>query len=157
MLLQQHQGPALIWNDQRISYPELLARIDAVSRLFPAAPCDQVAIFSENRLEWVYAFYAGLKRGCTLVPIDFMNSAEDVAYILRDCAPSLVFCSNSTREVLAIKGACRALPSGSWLPRISAPISVSFLPAVLPGERSYEDLNQAVMEQVVAAVDGSGS
>ncbi|MCF7997303.1 MAG: AMP-binding protein [Chromatiaceae bacterium] len=115
MLLQEHDVPALIWNDQRVDYRTLLARIDALSRSFPGAPCDdaprddarcddapcdKVAIFSENRLEWVYAFYAGLKQGCTLVPIDFMSSAEDVAYILRDCTPSLVFCSNSTREVL---------------------------------------------------------
>ncbi len=100
MLLRQHEVPALIWNDQRVGYGELLGRIDAVSRQFPSATCDKVAIFSENRLDWVYAFYAGLKQGCTIVPIDFMSSAEDVAYILRDCAPSLVFCSNSTREVL---------------------------------------------------------
>ncbi len=101
MLLRQHEVPALIWDDQRVGYRELLARIDAVSRQFPKAPCDKVAIFSENRLDWVYAFYAGLKHGCTIVPIDFMSSADDVAYILKDCAPSLVFCSNSTREVLA--------------------------------------------------------
>ena len=101
MLLQQHEVPALVWNDQRVGYLDLLARIDAVSRQFPNIPCDKVAIFAENRLEWVYAFYAGLKQGCTVVPIDFMSSAEDVAYILRDCSPSLVFCSNGTREILA--------------------------------------------------------
>ncbi|MFD2113810.1 AMP-binding protein [Thiorhodococcus fuscus] len=101
MLLGQHEVPALIWKEQRVGYRELLARIDAVSRQFPSVPCDRVAIFAENRLDWVYAFYAGLKQGCTLVPIDFMSSAEDVAHILRDCEPSLVFCSNGTREVLA--------------------------------------------------------
>jgi len=100
MLLGQHEVPALIWKDQHVGYRELLARIDAVSRQFPDVPCTRVAIFAENRLDWVYAFYAGLKQGCTLVPIDFMSSAEDVAHILNDCTPSLVFCSNSTREVL---------------------------------------------------------
>jgi long-chain acyl-CoA synthetase len=101
MLLQNHDVPALMWNDQRVTYRDLLRRIDAVAAQLPEQLGDKVAIFSENRLEWVYAFYAGIKRGCTLVPIDFMSSAEDVAYILNDCAPSLVFCSESTRAVLA--------------------------------------------------------
>lgn len=102
MLLRQHEVPALIWDDQHVGYGELLARIDAVSRQFPKAPpCDKVAIFCENRLDWVYAFYAGLKQGCTIVPIDFMSSPDDVAYILDDCTPPLVFCSKGTHGVLA--------------------------------------------------------
>ncbi len=59
-----------------------------------------MVVFSENRLEWVYAFYAGLKNGSTLVPVDFMSSAEDVAYILSDCRPELIFCSAGTRAVM---------------------------------------------------------
>jgi len=100
MLLQQHEKAALIWRDQAISYRELLQRIDGYSRAFPATGCGKVVLFSENRPEWVYAFYAGLKHGSILVPVDFMSSAEDVAYILGDCRPELVFCSRETRVVM---------------------------------------------------------
>lgn len=100
MLLEQHERTALIWRNQRISYRELLACIDGYARQFPQAEYRKAALFSENRLEWVYAFYAGLKQGCTMVPIDFMSSAEDVAYILDDCHPELVFCSKDTRTVM---------------------------------------------------------
>lgn len=100
MLLQQQNVPALIWQQNQIGYPELLAKIEAVAQQFPSHLSGKVAICAENRLEWVYAFYAALKQGCTLVPIDFMSSVEDVRYILDDCEPELVLCSNTTRDVV---------------------------------------------------------
>ncbi|MES9965042.1 MAG: AMP-binding protein [Candidatus Sedimenticola sp. 20ELBAFRAG] len=100
MLLQQHNNTALIKGDQAISYSELLAWVEGYSRYFTDIECEKVVVFSENRLEWVYAYYAALKQGCTLVPVDFMSSAEDVAYILSDCQPELVFCSNETKQVM---------------------------------------------------------
>ncbi len=100
MLLQQHEKTALIWHGRAISYRELLQRIDGYARHFPDTGCEKVVLFSENRPEWVYAFYAGLKRGSIMVPVDFMSSAEDVAYILDDCRPELVFCSMDTLAVM---------------------------------------------------------
>lgn len=100
MLLQQHENAALVWHDRAIDYRELLMRIDAYTRFFSGTDSKHVVLFSENRPEWVYAFYAGLKHGCTLVPVDFMSSAEDLAYILSDCRPELVFCSEETRTVM---------------------------------------------------------
>ncbi len=100
MLLQRHDNTALIWRDHAISYRELLGRIDGYRQRFPEADCARVLLFSENRPEWVFAFFAGLKNGSILVPIDFMSSAEDLAYILADCRPELVFCSAGTQAVM---------------------------------------------------------
>lgn len=100
MLLQEYENIALVRGEQSVSYRDLLAWVDAYAQQFPNADCDKVVVFSENRLEWVYAYYAGLKHGCTVVPIDFMSSVDDVAYILADCRPELVFCSNETRAVM---------------------------------------------------------
>ena len=33
------------------------------------------------------------------VPIDFMSSAEDVAFILNDCKPEVIFYTNTTKDV----------------------------------------------------------
>jgi len=102
MLLENHPVPALIWQERQIGYTELLARIHQVSQ--QCRPFDitggKVAICSENRLEWVYAFYASIQLGCTVVPIDAMSSVEDLRYILDDCEPELVFCSDTTQEVV---------------------------------------------------------
>ena len=90
----------MIWRDQPIGYAELLGSISAFAAQLPSGAPGKIAIFAENRPEWAYAFYAVVKRGHTLVPIDFMSSAEDVAYVLGDCHPELIFCSEQTRSVL---------------------------------------------------------
>ena len=100
MFLKKHEKTAIIWKDQEVSYQGLLQNIDRFSRTFSPEKCQKVAIFAENRPEWAYGFYASWKNGCVAVPIDFMSTAEDVAYILEDCRPEVVFCSRDTREVL---------------------------------------------------------
>jgi len=100
MLLKKHQSPAIIWKNQAISYAELLSRIDGCSTVFAGIKPGNVVIFSENRLEWIDVFYAALKHGCTIVPVDFMSVAQDVAYILKDCQPTVVFCSTDTLPVM---------------------------------------------------------
>lgn len=104
-MLQKHDKLALIWKEQKISFPALHDKIARYTRLFEKKKCSKVAIFSENRLEWVYAFYAGWKKGCINIPIDAMSSADEVAYVLDDATPEIVFCSQKTKPVmeLAIK------------------------------------------------------
>ncbi|PIE36170.1 long-chain fatty acid--CoA ligase [candidate division KSB3 bacterium] len=92
MFLHDHDKPALIWEDRSISYAELRHRVCDYATLF-SEHAQKVAIYSENRLEWAYAFYAAWKNSCIAVPIDFMATAEEVAYILEDCRPEVLFCS----------------------------------------------------------------
>ncbi len=93
MLVEKNQKTALVWRDQEISYNELLRFSAYYADLFSAEKTSKIAIFSENRPEWVYAFYAGWKNNCVVVPVDFMAPAEDVAYMLNDCRPEVIFCS----------------------------------------------------------------
>jgi long-chain acyl-CoA synthetase len=83
--------PALITKDQSVSYKSLLNRIYQYTGLFSGKGYQKIAIFSENRPEWIYAFYAAWKNQALVVPIDFLSSAEDAAYIINDCRPELVF------------------------------------------------------------------
>jgi long-chain acyl-CoA synthetase len=92
--------PALIIKDQVDTFKELLSKIQAFSQLFKEAGYEKIAIFSENRPEWVYAFYAGWQNGAIVVPIDFLSSADDAAYILNDCRPELVFASRNVGNTL---------------------------------------------------------
>jgi long-chain acyl-CoA synthetase len=61
--------------------------------LFRGKDYKKIAIYSENRAEWIAAFYAGWSNNCVVVPIDFMASRDDVSYILNDCKPELIFAS----------------------------------------------------------------
>jgi long-chain acyl-CoA synthetase len=90
----------MIYKDQKVDYNELIKNINSYSTLLPKNNLTKAAIFSENRFEWVYAFYSVWMKKAVAVPIDFMSSSEDVAFILNDCKPEVVFYSSGTKEVL---------------------------------------------------------
>ncbi|MBN1533325.1 MAG: AMP-binding protein [Spirochaetes bacterium] len=100
MKLTDHEKTALVWDDREISYQELLDSISFFEGLYRVAPGERVGIFSENRPEWVYAFFSAWGHGAIALPLDSGLPADDISYILDDSRPSVVFCSSQTREVL---------------------------------------------------------
>jgi len=88
----------IITHNQKIRGSELLKYIQQYSLLVNDQGITKVAIYSENRLEWIYAFYAALQSNCIAIPIDYMSSAEDVAYIIDDCQPEILFISEAMQE-----------------------------------------------------------
>ncbi len=89
---------ALITSQGTVSYQQLLRRVEQFALLFAGKGYTKVAIYAENSPAWIYAFYAALQNNCIAIPIDFLASAEDVAYILGDCQPELLFISSAMRE-----------------------------------------------------------
>ncbi len=100
VFLKDFQKTAIIWKDEHISYQKLLQNVHHYADLFVGSHARRVAIFSENRPQWAYAFYAGWENNCTVVTIDFMATADEVAYIINDCQPEVLFCSSTTWPVL---------------------------------------------------------
>jgi len=98
--LRDWKKTALIHRDKSITYKELIDNIKSFAYLLDTAVGEKVAIISENRPEWVYAFYAVWQRGGVVVPIDFMSSPEDIQYILKETEPSAVCFSNTTQANL---------------------------------------------------------
>ena len=92
---------AVVTKEKNYSYTELLSLIENYAHLFNKKKYEKVAIYSENRIEWIAAFYATWKNNCTLVTIDYMASIDDVSYILNDCRPELLFTSKTLEEEVA--------------------------------------------------------
>jgi long-chain acyl-CoA synthetase len=126
---------ALITRDEAVTYRELLSRIDGYASIYSGRGFSKISIYSENRAEWIYAFYAGWKNDCIVVPIDFLASAEDVAYILEDCRPDLVFTSPANEENLlkAIRRS-RTSPEVMVFGRLPEPGPAGDLPWDVPGD-----------------------
>lgn len=97
--LKPQPATALVWKDDTYSYQDLLRHVNHYATLFPVKT-NKVAIFAENRPEWIFAFYAAWKNNATVVPVDFLASAEEVAFILNDCQPEYIFYSEKTGNVL---------------------------------------------------------
>jgi long-chain acyl-CoA synthetase len=99
MLLRNYEKIALKWKDREVSYAELLNEATRYSKLFTDTT-QRVLIFSENRLEWIYSFYGSWKNNCTVIPVDYLSTVEEVTYIVQDSLPEVFFCSRERESVL---------------------------------------------------------
>ncbi|MFH0880810.1 MAG: AMP-binding protein [Lentisphaerota bacterium] len=100
LLLSDHHKEAIFWKDQAFSFSDVLAQSAAWAGRYSSQPGQRVAIFAENRPEWIFVLYSAWRHHSIVVPIDQMSSAPEVAFILRDAAPEVVFCSERTEPVL---------------------------------------------------------
>ena len=91
---------ALVSGDRRISYGQLIGMVlrtgEKMSEFSKRG--DRIAIIGANSPEWVLALYSIWSIHATVVPIDFMSTPEEVAYILDDCTPTVIWCDAKTRE-----------------------------------------------------------
>jgi amino acid adenylation domain-containing protein/non-ribosomal peptide synthase protein (TIGR01720 family) len=81
---------ALVFDDQRVTYADLSARVDRMAGLLAgrgAAPERVVAIALPRSVELVVALLAVLKTGAAFLPIDPDYPADRVAYLLADANP----------------------------------------------------------------------
>ena len=98
MFIKKHNKTAIITADSEISYTALLQNIALFAGILGNQEGKRVVIISENRLEYIYAFYAIWKSGGIAVPVDFMSTPEEIAYIIDDCSPETVCFSGTVRE-----------------------------------------------------------
>ena len=94
------QKPAIVTKWHTYTYAEIQQLIQQYAAMSRNIESDKVAIVSENRPEWIFAFYAGWLNGKIVVPIDHTASIDDVAYMLNDSRPGVVYYSNGKKETI---------------------------------------------------------
>lgn len=95
------RGAALALDD--ISYDALFAGAARVAASFAARGVgagDRVAIFSENRHGFAFAYLAVLHLGAIAVPVNVLYRASDLGHVLRDAKPKLAVVSPSSAPFL---------------------------------------------------------
>ena len=63
---------------------------------------ERAAILSESRPEWGVAFFASIRAGATVVPLDIKLTETELTSILSDCRPKILFTDSKHLE-LALK------------------------------------------------------
>jgi long-chain acyl-CoA synthetase len=141
MFLQDHNKTAFIYDDVHISYRVLMSRVVFYDSLYKIRKGDRVAVLSENRPEWIYAFYSAWKKGGITVPLDFALSVESLTEILKDCSPKVIFCSDKEEETVkkAVKKARLAVKILVF-ERMAMPTHIEFDDFTIPVSGSMEDL-----------------
>ena len=99
MFLRNYEKTALKYKDREVSYADLLKEVTHYATLIPDTT-QRILIFSENRLEWIYSFYGSWKNNCTVIPVDYLSTVEEVTYIVQDSSPEVFFCSREREPIL---------------------------------------------------------
>ncbi|HET8629626.1 MAG TPA: long-chain fatty acid--CoA ligase [Thermomicrobiales bacterium] len=81
------EKPALIFQDQPVTYAQLDALIERAADGLAARGVghgDRVALMLPNIPPFVVAYYAALRLGAIVVPVNLLYKADEIAYILGD-------------------------------------------------------------------------
>jgi len=92
---------ALVERDRQLTYSRLIERLDRVSNLathFGLGRGDRAAVLMANRLEYVELVLGLSSAGVSAVTIGPASSAAEIAFILEDCTPRLLFVSPELAE-----------------------------------------------------------
>ena len=148
---------ALLWHDQRITYADLGARIEAVARHCVAAGLrkgDKVALLLPNRPEFIYAFMGIILFGGVVVPINPTYRRRELQDIINDAEARMVIAVPEVRgyalgSVLdglrpALPGVQQYLFAGdpvpAWAQPFPAPPAGPVAPFVAPEPVTPDDL-----------------
>jgi malonyl-CoA/methylmalonyl-CoA synthetase len=93
---------ALALND--VSYGELRDASLRVAAKFAAAGVkrgDRIAVYSENRPGFVYAYLGGLRAGAIVVPVNVLYRTADLEHVLADAEPAIVCASEQSAQFVS--------------------------------------------------------
>ncbi|ASB50226.1 AMP-binding protein [Alkalitalea saponilacus] len=97
MLKNHGSKVAISYGNEQITYSNFFGKIELFSSLYDIGKGEHAVIYSENRPGWFYAFFSIWEKSGTAIPVDFMATVEEVSYILKDSAPSVLFVSAEKR------------------------------------------------------------
>jgi long-chain acyl-CoA synthetase len=99
-ILQSNANPALSYKGLDFTYADLSQNIAAYSNLINPHNPQKVMIYSENRPEWIFAFYSAWSQQAVVVPADVMSTAYELNYMITDCRADIIFCSAAKKSVV---------------------------------------------------------
>lgn len=106
--VKDYNKTAIIYDNKRISYREVIERSKYFSTLLDIHPQDKVIIFMENRPELLYSFLGVWDRRGTCVCLDASFSGEELVYYINDSDAKYIYtskeCFKSVKEGLALTG-----------------------------------------------------
>ncbi|MFH1282330.1 MAG: long-chain-fatty-acid--CoA ligase [bacterium] len=111
--LQFSEENALISKTEHIRYKELLPKINILANFFlerGLRPGDRCAIVLRNSVEFVLTYFAFVKIGVTVVPINYLLKADEMQYIFNHAqVRGIITTSHFLRTVLKASNEVRAL------------------------------------------------
>jgi fatty-acyl-CoA synthase len=80
--------PAIIYYDKPLTYAELKQQVDSLAgflqKKFQVIKGDHIALYMQNSPQFIIAYYAILRTGAIVVPINAMNLEHELTHIVQD-------------------------------------------------------------------------
>ncbi|HEX9036553.1 MAG TPA: long-chain fatty acid--CoA ligase [Ktedonobacterales bacterium] len=130
---------AIIFRDQMTSYAELDRRVNQVANALSALGVqkgDRVAVLIHNIPLYVEAYYGILRLGATVIPLNVLYKAGEVAYILQDSGAKALLTFGPFTQV--------ALEAKAQAPELQYLITAA--PGAIPGTLSWAETIGAAPE-----------
>lgn len=100
----------LVFGDQRLTYAQIDRRVNQVAaglQGMGVAKGDRVALFVKNCPEFIHLWWAILKLGAVMVPVNLRLTAGEASYILNHCEAGTVVIGDDSLDLLPeLKQAC---------------------------------------------------
>ncbi|MFN2530884.1 MAG: long-chain-fatty-acid--CoA ligase [Pyrinomonadaceae bacterium] len=94
---------ALICGNRHFSFAELCdltGQLTNALRGIGVVPGDRVTLYSQNRWEWIAAYYAISRLGAVINPLNVMLTAEEVRFVVNDCEAKVILASKDKGDAL---------------------------------------------------------
>lgn len=98
MISNNYDKLALVSGENKYSYADLRKQSKKLSGLYNSKEESKIAIYAENRPEWIFAFYSIWINKSIPVPLDYLSTSEEVSFILNNCRPETLFYSDETEK-----------------------------------------------------------
>ena len=140
---------AIIHNDKKISYHNLAESAVKLANYLEQTGLEKgvrIAILFENSIEYIISYFAILKAGYVVVPLNTSPPTKDIINIINDCQPVILILQKSCRinyaEVVKSCPSLKLIISDNDLPSISKSIKVETLKNILQNSNTnLEDVN----------------
>jgi len=139
------------------SYAQLDQSIDQTVKLFHRLnlrPGERIAWYGMNHPEMLVLLFAAAHCRLILVPLNWRLAIPEVAFIVADCAPSLVFFdvhfAGNIRELLSDQANCRAIP-------INDPAARTFCAALSTSSTEIQSTRLSLFDTKKSHIDSLNS
>ncbi|TXS92770.1 long-chain fatty acid--CoA ligase [Parahaliea maris] len=117
------EKPAFVFEDRVATFAALERETNRCAAAFVSLGItsgDRITLYAGNCWEWVVCYYGALKAGAVINPVNVMLTVEEVAFIAKNCATSIILVSSDHPEnVAALVKRCpeqRLVMFGSEIP-----------------------------------------
>ncbi len=128
---------------QRYTYRDLIKNIASAARALSELGIgrgDRVALLSENRPEWMFAYLSVVSLGAVIVPLDAQFTEKEVSNLLANSGAKAACVSKTTRRKLPSSGSIKIISFDPGEELSFSSMLIARLDATLPPDQQAGDL-----------------